>query len=111
MRRGKRGKYGNLKVILPDGTKFDSGLEFKVWQQLAAMQKLDIIEGLERQVPYRITINGQWVCTYYADFVYTLKETGETCVVDAKGVRTAVYRLKKKLMKIVLGIEIQEVRA
>lgn len=44
---------------------------------------------------------------YIADFVYTCG--GEEVVEDAKGVKTAVYQLKKKLMADRYGILIQEV--
>ena len=33
---------------------------------------------------------------YYADFAYTDRDTGRRIIEDSKGVRTAVYKLKKK---------------
>ena len=45
---------------------------------------------------------------YIADFVYTDK-SGRLVVEDAKGVRTDVYVIKRKLMRQVHGIEIIEV--
>lgn len=47
-------------------------------------------------------------CSYYADFVYRDKE-GNLVVEDTKGVRTSEYRLKKKLMLQVHGIQITEI--
>lgn len=43
---------------------------------------------------------------YVADFVYT-DDTGRH-VVDVKGFRTAVYKLKKKLLFLLHGITIEE---
>ena len=42
-------------------------------------------------------------CSYIADFC------GETVVEDAKGYRTEVYKIKKKLMLERYGIQIREV--
>ena len=44
---------------------------------------------------------------YVADFVYS--RNGLTVVEDAKGVRTPVYRLKKRMMAEKYGIQIREV--
>ena len=46
-------------------------------------------------------------CSYIADFCYI--RNGETVVEDAKGYRTEVYRIKKKLMLERYGIQIKEV--
>lgn len=42
-----------------------------------------------------------------ADFVYTT-EDGAQIIEDVKGMKTDVYKLKKKLMKELRGIEILE---
>lgn len=47
-------------------------------------------------------------CAYVADFVIT-EAGGKTRVVDAKGMRTDVYRIKKKLMLMIHKIRIEEV--
>ena len=46
--------------------------------------------------------------TYVADFVYKDQE-GQTHVVDTKGYRTEVYKIKKKLFMKKYGIEIEEI--
>ena len=46
---------------------------------------------------------------YIADFVYYDRECMRTVVEDVKGMRTAAYTLKKKLMLWIHGIKIQEV--
>jgi len=47
------------------------------------------------------------VTTYVADFRYKNKE-GKEVVEDVKGFKTAIYRLKKKLVKAYYGISILE---
>ena len=53
-----------------------------------------------------IKVNGISVCTYKADFTYI--ENGESITEDVKGYKTAIYKLKKKLMKVVNNIDITE---
>ncbi len=103
----KRPKYGNKKTVA-DGIVFDSGKEARRWQELRIAPG---IGDLERQVRYDICINNVHVCSYVADFVYTTGD-GKRVVEDVKSEATRklpVFRLKKKLMKAVLGIEITEV--
>jgi hypothetical protein len=71
------------------------------------------IERLREQVPY-VLIPSQKVgskvaerpCSYVADFVYL--ENGFEVVEDCKGMRTADYIIKRKLMLWVHGIRIKE---
>ncbi|MFR5079104.1 MAG: DUF1064 domain-containing protein [[Clostridium] innocuum] len=44
---------------------------------------------------------------YIADFTYN-DRNGQLIVEDAKGVKTPVYRLKRRLMAELKGIEIKE---
>ena len=52
-------------------------------------------------------------CIYYADFVYTVNETGETVVEDVKGYKKGEaykhFAMKRKLMLFVYGIQIKEI--
>lgn len=105
MKLPRRTKYGSRKTTV-DGILFDSAREARAWQKLRLMESCGEIEGLQRQVPFVLTVNGVKVCKYIADFVYT--ENGMKVVTDAKGVRTREYLLKKKLMKALYGIEITE---
>jgi hypothetical protein len=75
--------------------------------QLLAKQ----IAGFDCQVPFQITINGEKITKYIADFViYSLD--GKRRVVDIKGYKGGPawkeYRLKKKLVKAFFGIIIEE---
>lgn len=91
-----------------DGIKFDSLREGTRYGELKLAQIAGSISGLRIHVPYDIAFNGVKVCRYVADFVYINMATGREIVEDVKGVRTAVYRLKKKLMRACHGIEILE---
>lgn len=61
------------------------------------------------QPAFRCQLEGVRICTYKADFRYLDIATGETIVEDAKGVKTAVYALKKRLVRALFGVEIREV--
>jgi hypothetical protein len=99
-------KYRNVKTVV-DGIVFDSKREANRYGLLKLRQRLKEIRNLRCHVLYTLAVNDVAVCKYEADFVY--EEGNGTVVEDVKGVRTAVYKLKKKLMKACLGIEIREV--
>lgn len=99
-------KYGNKRVTIGD-KKFASKKEGKRYIDLCLLQRSGAIFGLKTQVHYPIHINGMLVCKYIADFVYYNKK-GSKVVEDTKGYRTTEYKLKKKLMLAVHGIEILE---
>lgn len=92
----KRNKYGNVRT-----GGFDSKREAKVYAELKARLKAGEIQALGRQVEF--CLPGGII--YRADFVYF--QAG-LHVVDAKGVRTDAYKLKRRLMAS-LGFTIEEV--
>lgn len=108
-------KYHNRKVQI-DGILFDSAREARRYGELKLLEKGGYISGLRLQVPFELipnqkNIDGKVVerkVSYIADFVYLDRE-GRTVVEDSKGMKTEVYKLKKKLMRYVHGIEIKEV--
>jgi len=96
-------KYGNKKTTV-DGLLFDSKLEAKRWQELKILERAGIITALQRQVTYRLEVNGQLICKYIADFEYS--ENGVLKTEDAKGMILPEFRLKAKLFKALFGREI-----
>lgn len=107
----KASKYGN-KAVEVDGIRFDSMKEAKRYGELRMMQKAGEIGFLERQVLFPLMTDAGKLCDYHADFVYLDQKTGMRVVEDVKSEATQknrVYRLKKKLMKQLLNIEIKEV--
>lgn len=111
----KRHKYGVAEKSerTVDGITFASKGEMKRWQELCLLQKAHEIMGLKRQVAFGLWVQGELICKYVADFVYTEHEGGKSVrvVEDFKGVRTEAYRLKAKLMKAIHGITIRETGA
>lgn len=100
-------KYKNVKTTV-DGFKFDSKKEANRYCNLKLLQKAGEISELEMQPKYPLTVNGVIVATYIADFRYVIKGFINYTVEDVKGVKTPVYRLKKKLMKAIYKIDILE---
>lgn len=103
-------KYHNQKTKTIDGIEHDSKKEASRWMELQMLQRAGEISCLQRQVPFELIPKqeGERACIYKADFVYKDKN-GKTIVEDAKGVRTDVYKIKKKLMLWVHKIKIHEV--
>ena len=90
-----------------DGIRFASKREAKRYGELRLLEKQDKIVGLLLQPKYDLVVNGQKICTYVADFRYW--DQGILVVEDAKGFKTRDYKLKRKLMKAIHGIDIREV--
>jgi hypothetical protein len=106
----KPSKYHNHKTAY-NGIGFDSRKEEKRYQELLWMQQAGLIEGLECQPRYDLAINGHKLGFYRGDFRYKDVATDSVVLEDVKSpaTRTAVYRLKKKLVKALYGVEIMEV--
>ena len=105
-----------MKVVR-DGIKFDSGKEADRYEELLMKGKAGLISNLKVKPIFRIMIKDEFLCNYEADFSYTDLEIENRVVEDTKGkdpktgwdTRTPVYNLKKRLMRIVFGIEIREI--
>lgn len=106
-----RSKYGNRKTYV-DGFKFDSIKEARYYIYLRDRLRKKEISDLRLQVPYELLpkLPDQQAVHYVADFVYN--EDGGEVVVDVKSEATKrkdAYILKKKMMRALLGITIEEV--
>jgi hypothetical protein len=103
-------KYRNVKTTV-DNITFASKAEARRWMELNLLQQANLITGLRRQVAYRLTVNDHDICKYVVDFQYFDLERDRALVVeDVKGQETETYKLKRKLMKALWGIEIKEIR-
>jgi hypothetical protein len=107
-------KYHNAKQEI-DGIVFDSKKEAKVYLDLKLLLQAGDIKEFKRQVSFELVPsqreNGKVVekpVAYKADFV-VYHHDGTQAVIDCKGMRTAVYTIKRKLMLWVHKIRIQEV--
>ena len=104
----KPSKYLNIKVEC-DGVHFDSKKERDRYLQLRLLERNKYIRDLTLQPRLDLIVNGSKVGFYRADFQYTECETGEQIFEDVKGVKTPVYKLKKKLVEAIYGIQVREV--
>jgi hypothetical protein len=104
----RNNKYGNCKTTV-DGITFDSHKEAVRYAELRLLEKGGVIRDLRRQERFEIVPKSRHgrALYYVADFVYV--ENDKTVVEDVKGVRTPIYRLKKRLVAERYGIEIKEV--
>ena len=107
---GKPAKYRARPVTI-GGERYDSQAEARRHAELRLLRHAGAIRDLERQVHYPIRVNGEHLCTYVADFRYVDAGTGRVVVEDVKArpTRTRDYLLKRKLMRAVHGIDIQEI--
>lgn len=99
----KAGKYKNKRVEV-DGKKFDSRREASAYQELLRLRAAGEIKLILRQVPFDLPGN----IRYFADFC-VVDKNGAFRVLDAKGMKTRVYINKKKQLKAIWGIDIEEV--
>ena len=99
-------KYHAVATVV-DGIKFPSKKQAKRYTELKLLQRAGTISDLTLEVEYPISIGDHKICSYIADFTYLLHGI-EYVVEDSKGIKTPLYRLKKKLMKAVRGIDIKE---
>lgn len=103
----KKSKYNNKKVVI-NGLRFDSTKEGNRYLELKEMQENKEIFDLQLQPCYECIVNGMLICRYNGDFKYNTIDPITTVVEDVKGMKTPVYKLKKKLMKAIFNIEIKE---
>lgn len=102
----KKNKYKNKKVIVNDKV-FDSKKEAKRYCELIKLEQAGLIKDLETQKKFLLLDgfrkNGKTYkqISYYADFVYFDVYSKKTIVEDVKGVKTEVYKIKKKLFEFV----------
>lgn len=105
---------------------FDSKKEAERYAELKMLERLGVIQHLERQKEF-VLIPAQMLPTpisqpskgggymksvekavkYVADFVY--RKDGHTVVEDTKGIKTEGYIIKRKLMLYVHGIQVMEI--
>ena len=102
----KQSKYKNKKVTV-NGKVFDSKKEAKRYCELVKLEQAGLIKDLETQKKFLLLDsfkkNGKTYkqISYYADFVYFDVYSKKTIVEDVKGVKTQVYKIKKKLFEFV----------
>jgi len=101
----KLNKYKAVKTVV-DGIKFDSKKEARRYGQLKLLVKAGKISELKLQPRFDLIVDGTKCGFYKADFEYI--EEGRRIIEDVKGMLTPIYKLKKKLVKAIYGIDIFE---
>lgn len=110
MQAEKRHKY-SAEAMVVDGIRFDSKAEARRYGELKLMERAGAIRDLVLQQQYSLAVKGNTIGHYVADFVYIDNDTGKRIVEDVKGVKTPLYRWKKRHMRAQYGIEVVEVDA
>lgn len=106
----KPSKYRNVKVTV-DGIRFDSKREAAYYGELKMREKAGEVTGVELQRPFKLLgPKGELMATYKADFAFWDNREDRFRVVDIKGVITKEFRLKQKMMRALLGIEVEVVK-
>lgn len=104
----KKNKY-NAKKTIVNGIKFDSKAEATRYKILKKREAIGEISGLTLQPRFtlqeKFKHGGKTIrkIEYIADFEYT--KDGQQIVEDVKGVKTDVYKLKKKIFLMKYGKE------
>ena len=112
-------KYGN-RFTYVDGIRFASKREAERYRELTLLLAAGEITNLELQVRYPLVVHrvgaelgrgaplaGVVIGHYVADFTYADRD-GIGHVEDAKGYRTALYKLKKRMVEAIYGILVEE---
>lgn len=106
-------KYRNKKITYEE-IKFDSIKEKDYYRELMTLKRLGLVKELELQKKFLLQPsykkNGKTIRAIYyiADFVYR-DEKDEVHIVDVKGFKTDVYKLKKKLFEYKYDYVIEEI--
>ena len=107
-------KYGNKKTVV-DNIKFDSKKEAKRYTELKILLNAKMIKDLELQPRFLLldkykqddkTIRK---IEYVADFRYYDNELEKEIVEDVKGMKTPIYKLKKKWLEGTTNYRITEI--
>ena len=106
----KRSKYRNVPTVI-DNIRFASKREAAYYQELKLREKAGEVYEIELQRRYALTApNGMLLATYIADMVFYDAVQRKTRVVDVKGKSTDMFILKRKMMRGLLGIEVEVVK-
>jgi len=114
----KKSKYGSIKTVI-DNITFDSKREASYYNTLKLLKRAgEVIKiDLQPEFPYNMycTVpginDGSRVYAkqykYVADFRVTYKD-GHIEIIDVKGVKTSIYKQKKKIIEALYGFKIIE---
>lgn len=105
----KQNKYGAVKCVYK-GVEYASKVEKRFAEHLDLLKLAGMVIEWEPHVTFELWVNEVFICIYICDFKVTDREY-RTKIYDTKGGKaTPGFKLKKKLMKAVLGIDVIEAR-
>lgn len=106
----RKSKYGVSPVSerTHEGTVYMSKAEMQYRKYLDTKVLAKEVLSYKEQVPFQVVVNEKNICVYKLDF--EVKYTDRIEYVDVKGVKTALYSLKKKLVEALFGIKITEIK-
>lgn len=95
----KRHKYGVSKPAdrTYNGVLYASKAEMQDAQEFDMLVKAGRLHSVARQVPLPFMLNGKVIFTHYVDFRLQHND-GRVTFCERKGIETAIYRLKMKLL-------------
>lgn len=106
--RARSFKFGHkfkAKPVRDDGHHFPSKLEWKVSQTLELRKKAGEIIFFLRQVPFHLPGGVKYVVDFQV-----FETNGSVRFLDAKGMETAEFKMKKKMVEDLYPVEIEVVK-
>jgi len=100
MKTTTQSKYRAIRTVV-DGITFASKKEAEKYQELKLLERAGKIRQLQLQPRFPLYVRGQLICTYVGDFSFYEGDSTTQIVVDVKGFKTPVYKLKKKLFQAI----------
>ena len=103
-------KYRNIKSEY-GGVRYDSKAEATFARELDLRmhaQGKDKVESWERQIPIKLIVNDQLICTYKVDFLVRYAD-GRKEMVEVKGYWTPEAKLKLKLFRATFLLDHPEI--
>lgn len=97
-----RHKFGAIRTET-DGIRFASRKEAQFYENLKLLQANGDVIFFLRQTPFHLPGNVRYV----VDFV-TFDKDGSVHFIDIKGMKTPMYKAKKKMVESLYPIEIEE---
>jgi hypothetical protein len=105
-------KY-NAKKVRSDGYVFDSQAEHRRYCELKLLATANEVSDLRIHPKYVLHAgaDGKKIGSYSADFAYNAGVNETLVIEDVKGVRTPLYKWKKKHFEAEYNLKITEVQA
>lgn len=91
-------------ATVTDGIKFPSKKEARRYVELKTLQTAGKVLFFLRQTPFHLDANVKYVCDFVVFWI-----DGNVTFEDVKGVKTAMYVLKKKQVEARYGVTITEI--